>query len=510
MRKFKIISVLIVLMLMIGTLIGCSSKDSIGVESDSQDSNKDNKKMSVVSTIFPQYDWVRQILGENSDNYELTLLLDNGVDIHNYQPTTDDIIKITTCDMFIYVGGESDYWVEDILRNAINEDMIVINLLDVLGDSVKEEEIKEGMQHGHDHTHASENFEDTEVQDRSLSDWEGEWQSVYPYLLDGTLDEVMEYKASEGDKTTSEYYEYYKMGYETDVEKIEVTGSSITFYKNSVASTATYEYKGFEILNYNSGTKGVRYQFEAVGDTNGAPRYVQFSDHMITPAKSEHFHIYFGDEGFDTLLEEMDNWPTYYEEGLMGSQIAEDMMAHEHDHISDEHVWLSLKNAQTITNHIAEKLAELDAKNASTYEKNVNAYYLELESLNKKYQEVVENATHKTLLFGDRFPFRYLVDDYGLDYYAAFSGCSAETEASFETIVFLANKADELDLNNIMVIEASDQSIAETITKSTKRKNQSILMMDSMQSVTSSQIISGVSYLSIMESNLDVLKEALN
>ena len=90
-----------------------------------------------------------------------------------------------------------------------------------------------GMQN--DHTHTSENFEDTEVQDRSLSDWAGEWQSIYPYLLDGTLDEVMEYKASEGDKAASEYYEYYKIGYETDVEKIKISDSSITFYKNSVA-----------------------------------------------------------------------------------------------------------------------------------------------------------------------------------------------------------------------------------------------------------------------------------
>lgn len=510
MRKIKIISVLIILMIAMEILTGCSNKNSTGIRSNRENINNNDKKISVVSTIFPQYDWVRQIIGENSDNYELTLLLDNGVDLHNYQPSTDDIIKIATCDMFIYVGGESDNWVEDILKNATNEDMVVINLLDVLGDSVKEEEIKEGMQHDHIHTHTSENFEDTEVQDRSLSDWTGEWQSVYPYLLDGTLDEVMESKASEGDKTASEYHEYYKIGYETDVDKIEINDSSITFYKNSVASTATYEYKGFEILTYDSGTKGVRYQFEAVGDTNGAPRYVQFSDHAISPGKSEHFHIYFGDEGFDTLLKEMDNWPTYYEEGLSGSQIAEDMMAHEHEHESDEHVWLSLKKAQTITNYIAEKLEELDAKNAAIYEKNVNAYHLELESLDKKYQEVVENATCKTLLFGDRFPFRYLVDDYGLDYYAAFSGCSAETEASFETIVFLANKVDELDLNNIMVIETSDQSIAKTIAQNTKRKNQSILTMDSMQSVTSSDIISGVSYLSIMESNLDVLKEALN
>lgn len=515
MTKFKIISVLMTLMVVIGALSACSNMDNNGSSAGRQTNNEDNqqennRKYSIVSTIFPQYDWVRQIIGENSDNYELTLLLDNGVDLHNYQPTTDDIIKISSCDMFIYVGGESDSWVEDVLKNATNEDMVVINLLDVLGDSVKEEEIKEGMQHDHEHTHGVEDFEDDEVQDRSLSDWAGEWQSVYPYLLDGSFDEVMEHKANEGDKTANEYYEYYKTGYETNVEKIEINDNSITFTKDSVASTASYEYKGFEILTYESGSKGVRYQFEAVGDTNGAPRYVQLSDHIIEPSKSEHFHIYFGDEGFDALLNELDNWPTYYEEGLSGIEIAKDMIAHEHENELDEHVWLSLKNAKKITSYIAEKLVELDAKNASFYEKNLNTYHLELESLDKKYQEVVESATCKTLLFGDRFPFRYLVDDYGLDYYAAFSGCSAETEASFETIVFLSNKLDELKLKNIMVIETSDQSIAKTIAQNSKGKNQSIFTMDSMQSVTTSDITSGVSYLSIMESNLDVLKDVLN
>lgn len=513
MTRFKSISVLMALVMVIGVLTGCSNKNSNGSSAGNQVNNnnvKENKKFSVVSTIFPQYDWVRQIIGENSDNYELTLLLDNGVDLHNYQPTTDDIIKISTCDMFIYVGGESDSWVEDILKNSMNEDMVVINLLDVLGDSVKEEEIKEGMEHDHDHAHGPEDFEDEEVLDRPLSDWAGEWQSIYPYLLDGTLDEVLEHKASEDEKTVDEYYEYYKTGYETDVEKIEIRDNTITFYKNSVASTASYEYKGFEILTYESGNKGVRYQFEAVGDTNGAPRFVQFSDHMIEPNKSEHFHIYFGNEGFDTLLEEQDNWPTYYEEGLSGSEIAKDMIAHEHETELDEHVWLSLKNAKVITSYIADQLKDLDAENASIYEKNLNAYHTELHALDKKYQEVVENAACKTLLFGDRFPFRYLVDDYGLDYYAAFSGCSAETEASFETIIFLANKVDELELKNIMVIETSDQSIAKTISQSTKGKNHSIFTLDSMQSVTTSDITSGASYLSIMESNLDVLKDVLN
>ena len=132
-----------------------------------------------------------------------------------------------------------------------------------------------------------------------------------------------------------------------------------------------------------------------------------------------------------------------------------------------------------------------------------------LDELDKKYQETVDSASQKTLLFGDRFPFRYMVDDYGLNYYAAFVGCSAESEASFDTISFLANKVDELGLKDIMAIENSNQKIAKTIIENTKEKNQKILTLDTMQSTTSDDVKNGTTYLSVMEKNLEVLKEAL-
>ena len=137
------------------------------------------------------------------------------------------------------------------------------------------------------------------------------------------------------------------------------------------------------------------------------------------------------------------------------------------------------------------------------------AYEEKLDDLDAQYQETVDNAKQKTLLFGDRFPFRYLVDDYGLSYYAAFAGCSAESEASFETISFLAKKVDDLGLKNIMTIEKSDQKIAKTIIENTATKDQKILTLDSMQSATSDDIANGETYLSAMEKNLEVLKEAL-
>ena len=175
----------------------------------------------------------------------------------------------------------------------------------------------------------------------------------------------------------------------------------------------------------------------------------------------------------------------------------------------DEHVWLSLKNAQVLVSEIAERLAEIDGDNAAVYTANANAYNEQLAKLDSEYQEIVDSASTDTLLFGDRFPFRYLVDDYGLEYYAAFVGCSAESEASFETIMFLANKVDELSLHTIMTIEGTDHSIAEAIRSNTAYKDQQILTLDSMQGTTSQGVADGTTYLSVMENNLTVLKKAL-
>ena len=438
------------------------------------------------------------------------MLLDNGVDLHSYQPTSEDILKISDCDLFVYVGGESDSWVDDALKNATNKDMQVINLLDVLKDSIKTEESMPGMQAEEGHNHGYAHFEDSDVQDRTLSDWDGDWQSVYPYLQDGVLDEVMEKKAESGEKTAEEYKEYYENGYKTDVSQITIDAENNTmcFVKNGVASKATYEYKGYQIYDYESGSRGVRYFFEATSGDADAPKYVQFSDHGIAPGKAEHFHIYAGNDGFDALSEEMENWPTYYPADMSGKEIAEDMLEHEEKEY-DEHVWLSLKNAQTLCKAIAEALETADPEHKDVYAANVDSYLEKLSSLDGQYQDAVANASQKTLLFGDRFPFRYMVDDYGLKYYAAFAGCSAESEASFETISFLVKKVDELGLKNIMTIENSDQKIAKTIRDNTKDKNQEILSLDSMQSTTSEDVKNGTTYLSVMESNLDVLKKAM-
>ena len=333
----KMIALLLALMMAVGMLAGCAKQND--------DTDDTTDKLRIVTTIFPEYDWVKAVLGDQADHADITMLLDNGVDLHSYQPTADDIVKISDCDLFLYVGGESEGWVKEALKNSANKDRKVINLLDVLGDSVKSEEVVEGMQ------------------------------------------------------------------------------------------------------------------------------------------EEAHEH----------------------EEG----EAHEDGEAHEHEEESDEHVWLSLKNAEVLVGAISNALQELDADNKEIYAANADAYMKKLSALDAEYQTAVDNASCKTVLFGDRFPFRYLADDYGLNYYAAFVGCSAETEASFETISFLAKKVDELKLPCVLTIEGKNHKIAETIVKNTAPKSQKILTMDSMQSTTSKDVASGTTYLSVMEKNLAVLKEAL-
>jgi len=336
----KLILLLAAVLLMAGCLTACGSASGETAEARNTSVSKTadgKKRLQIVTTIFPEYDWVKSILGDNAGGVELKMLLDNGVDLHSYQPTAEDIMKISTCDLFIHVGGESDKWVADALKEATNKDMIVINLLDVLGDSVKEEELVEGM--------------------------EGEEE--------------------EGEAGKEEGPEY------------------------------------------------------------------------------------------------------------------------------DEHVWLSVKNAELFVNAISDAIQKLDEGNAGSYKKNTAEYLDKLKALDGEYSKAVSESSIKTLLFGDRFPFRYLVDDYGLSYYAAFVGCSAETEASFETIIFLAEKIDELSLHTVLTIEGSDQRIAQTIVQNTKSKDQKLLSLNSLQSTTTKDVEAGITYLSVMEKNLEIIKEAL-
>lgn len=199
--------------------------------------------------------------------------------------------------------------------------------------AAKEHAHEHGHAHGHEMTKEQQEiyigiFKDEQVKDRPLTDWEGDWQSVYPYLQDGTLDEVFEHKAEEDDsKTAKEYKEYYTTGYKTDVTRINIGEKEISFYKGKEKATAEYEYDGKEILKYEAGNRGVRFFFKKVNGDQAAPKFIQFSDHIIAPEKALHYHIYMGDNRAE-LLKEMEHWPTYYPSDLDGEEVKEEMLAH--------------------------------------------------------------------------------------------------------------------------------------------------------------------------------------
>lgn len=294
-------------------------------------------KVKIVCTVFPVYDWVRAIVGEENENVSVSLLLNNGTDLHSYQPSAADIVTIASADLFVHIGGGSDEWVSDVLKTSGREEQNVLNLSELLADRMLHEEAPEG-------------------------------------------------------------------------------------------------------------------------------------------AEEEHVH----DETCD----------------------------HEGE-VYDEHIWLSLRNAALVSQSVCDALCEMDPERAERYRTNAEEYRAKLNALDAEYTEAVEDAQRKELLFGDRFPFRYLAEDYGLQCYAAFPGCSSETDASFETVIRLADVMDDRKLPVLMVTESSDQAVAKSILENTTAKDREILVLDSMQSVTAAQIAEGISYLTIMEKNLDVLCVAL-
>lgn len=190
--------------------------------------------------------------------------------------------------------------------------------------------------HGHAHAHAEEDkaraiydgyFEDDEIRPRDLSDWAGDWQSVFPLLRDGTLDPIMAHKAESGDRTAEEYKTYYMTGYETDVDRILIDGNSVTFFGPDGPVQGQYENDGYEILTYKKGNRGVRYIFAKSGGDDAAPAFIQFSDHAIAPVAADHYHLYWGEDRAE-VLKELTNWPTYYPAALTGAEVVREMTAH--------------------------------------------------------------------------------------------------------------------------------------------------------------------------------------
>ena len=183
---------------------------------------------------------------------------------------------------------------------------------------------------------------------------------------------------------------------------------------------------------------------------------------------------------------------------------------HEHEDEVDEHIWLSVQNAKVLVSAITEELCGVDEENAALYQSNAASYLAELSDLDELFEETVSSAKRSVLVFADRYPFRYLAHDYGLTCYAAFSGCSAESEASFATILALVRHVEENALPYVMVLENSTQGIAKQVIDNTKSKDQGILVLNSLQSVTREDIENRATYLGLMKEDLAVLKTALN
>ena len=411
MYKKKAIISILSLAMAVSSFTGCGSEKSSSTDAEktvkeTTVSAEASKSYSVVCTIFPEYDWAKEIIGDHADNVELTYLLDSGVDLHNYQPTADDIMKISTCDLFIYVGGESDEWVESALAQSTNKDMKVINFMDVLGDSAKVEELKEGMQGEDEHSHEHKtDFDDSEVKDRTLSEWDGSWQSTNPYLLDGSLDEVWEYKAENDDTMTADDYKNkYTIAYDTDVVTINIKAPTIEYVTADKTIKADYDYSGFYIRTKDDGLKQVRYKFEKKSGDDDAAKYIVFSDHNIEPSEPEHFHLYSGNDGFDTLVEEGTHFPTYYPSDLTAEDIVDELTGgHKHENEEDEeeydeHVWLSLKNAEVLCAEIEKNIEAIDPANADDYKANLDSYVSSLSELDNSFQTLVDGASVKTLV----------------------------------------------------------------------------------------------------------------
>ncbi|CDQ38643.1 metal ABC transporter solute-binding protein, Zn/Mn family [Virgibacillus salexigens] len=253
----------------------------------------------------------------------------------NVTPKVADVVRKEIDAETLRIHNLSVLTEEDV-KNKENYFTLMEHNLEVLTEALSEASTSESEhEHTHNHAHDEETekiyegyFEDSQVKDRSLSDWEGDWQSVYPLLQDGTLDEVFAYKAEhEGDKTMEEYKEYYQEGYQTDVERILIEGDKVTFFENGEERSGKYTYDGYEILNYEAGNRGVRYIFKLAEASEGLPQYIQFSDHSIYPTEAGHYHLYWGDDR-EALLNEVTNWPTYYPSEMSGHEVAHEMMAH--------------------------------------------------------------------------------------------------------------------------------------------------------------------------------------
>lgn len=353
--------------LLVISSIGCGA-ENIGDISDANEKQANKDTLYILCAGFSEYDWTQNILGENPAGVRLELLNMSGADMHSYQPSVSDMVKIADCDLLIYTGGLSEFWIE---------------------------------------------------------------------------------------KATSS------------------SGSS----NNNTNDTPQTGKQILSLMEY----------FEENSDL--FPAYVQDAH--------EHTH-----EGHEHDADDSSR-----------HKHSDDEDEHEgHNHESDEHIWLSLKTARVFCEKIADVISELDPENREYYKENLKAYISELSSLDTEYSNTVSSAKNDVMIIADRFPFTYMMQDYGIHCHAAFYGCSAETEASFETVIDLAEDLNSDDLNHIVILKnsSSGEKLANTIIAASERKNVKICTLDSLQAVNADELASGYSYINAMKNNMEVLSECLN
>ena len=368
-RAAGLFALIAVLIIPITVLTGCGTE---------QPSEQDDGRIRIVTTIFPPYDFARAIAGDET-KADITMLLSPGEEVHSYEPTPMDIKKIQNSNLFIYVGGENDVWVERILENMGDKRPQTLRLVD-LTDTVAEEIVEGMMEERGEHEHEPEHAEDAG----------------------------------------------------RDHEE--------------------------------AGVEGVGHDHEADHDHGEA------DDH----GHSSHTH-------------------------------SGDSSEEEHEE-ADEHVWTSPVKAAEITEAIAAKMAEIDPDNAESYRANAFAYVEEILKVDAAYREIVDNAERRTIVFGDRFPLRYFAEEYGLEYFAAFPGCSSEAEPSASTLAFLIDKVREERIPVVFSIEFSNGNIARAICESSGAVRRTF---NTCHNVTREQMESGATYVSLMTENLDAVREAL-
>lgn len=317
----RVLSILLVLVIIV-TLFGACSQEPVN-------NDKDSGKLKIITTIFPPYDFARNIVADKAD---VNMLLPLGSESHSFEPSTQDIIAIQSCDVFICIGGESEKWVEKVADSIDETKVKIIYLVDLV--DAKQEEIVEGM--------------------------------------------------------------------EADEDEDEKGGAKVEY---------------------------------------------------------------------------------------------------------DEHVWTSPVNAERITKSICDAICEKDEANAKEYQYNASAYTAKLEKLDSDYREMVSTAKRDRIVVADRFPFRYLCDEYNIKYSAAFAGCSASTDPSANTVKYLINKVNDEKIPVIFYIEFSQKTVANTVLQSTNAK---AMELHSCHNISKEDFDNGIGYIELMTRNLEALREALN